>query len=430
MHNVWLVIRREYLERVRTRAFLLFTLLIPVFMYAIIILPSKLMTMKPSGTRHVVVVSSDPNLGQRVATEIVEHKPDQDSKDDEKSDDDAIAPKYGATVETSNTEQTLAKLTHEIDTGALDGYVVLPDDIVTTRKFTYYTKNASDFVETETMRNAVRLALTRSAMASAGLDDKQVKELLRSVKVDTLRVEKGKVSKGGGLMAFLLPITLMMMIYMTLIIYGVAVMRSVIEEKTSRVVEVLLSSVSAKELMAGKILGVGAVGLTQMLIWATAGVLIGSPGFIAAKSMMKDVHLPFAVVVSFPFFFLLGYLLYSSMYAAVGAMVNSDEEAQQMQWPVLAPLISCAVFASMVVRTPNSPLAQALSLFPLTSPIIMFVRITVGPPPLWQIALSIALLMLTIYGMVWLCSRIYRVGILMYGKRPTLPEILKWIKYA
>jgi ABC-2 type transport system permease protein len=158
--------------------------------------------------------------------------------------------------------------------------------------------------------------------------------------------------------------------------------------------------------------------------------VIGSPIFVAAKSMMKDVHLPLAVVVAFPVFFVLGYLLYSSMYAAVGAMVNSDEEAQQMQWPVLAPLISCAVFASMVVRTPDSPLAMALSMFPLTAPIIMFVRITVATPPAWQIALSVSLLVATIYGMVWLCSRIYRVGILMYGKRPTLPEILKWIKFA
>lgn len=231
-------------------------------------------------------------------------------------------------------------------------------------------------------------------------------------------------------MSFFLPLTLMMMIYMTVIIYGVAVMRSVIEEKTSRVVEVLLSSVSSMELMAGKILGVGAVGLTQVLIWASFGAVIGSPMIMAAKSMMKDVHLPVAVIIAFPVFFVLGYLLYSTMYAAVGAMVNSDEEAQQMQWPVLAPLVSCAVFASMVIRTPNSPFAQALSIFPLTSPIIMFVRITVATPPTWQIALSVGLLIATIYGMVALCSRIYRVGILMYGKRPTLPEILKWIKYA
>jgi ABC-2 type transport system permease protein len=267
-------------------------------------------------------------------------------------------------------------------------------------------------------------------MAKVGVQEKQVEELLKGVDIDTLRVEKGKVSSSGGMTSFFLPLMLMMMIYMTVIIYGVAVMRSVIEEKTSRVVEVLLSSVSSMQLMAGKILGVGAVGLTQVVIWATAGAVIGSPMIVAAKSMMKDVHLPAAVIIAFPTFFVLGYLLYSTMYAAVGAMVNSDEEAQQMQWPVLAPLVSCAVFASMVIRTPNSPFAQALSIFPLTSPIIMFVRITVATPPAWQIALSLTLLIATIYGMVSLCSRIYRVGILMYGKRPTLPEILKWIKYA
>jgi ABC-2 type transport system permease protein len=426
MHNVWLIIRREYLERVRSKAFVAFTLLIPLFMYAVIILPSKLMTMKPSGMRHVMIVSENADLAERVATEVSNKKDDKSAPRDE----DTIAPKYSVGVEASLTDATREKLNSQIDAGTLDGFVWLPQDVVSTRKFMYYTKNASDFVETETMRNAVRLALTRTALAKAGVNEPQVQELLRNVDVDTLRVEKGKVSKSGGLMAFLLPMTLMMMIYMTVIIYGVAVMRSVIEEKTSRVVEVLLSSVSAKELMAGKLLGVGSVGLTQMLIWVTCGAVIGSPAVMAAKSMMKDLALPWPVMMAFPLFFVLGYLLYSSMYAAVGAMVNSDEEAQQMQWPVVLPLVSCAVFASMVIRTPDTPLAFGLSMFPLTSPIIMFLRITVNTPPAWQIALSVSILIATIYAMVWLCSRIYRVGILMYGKRPTLPEILKWIKYA
>jgi ABC-2 type transport system permease protein len=372
-------------------------------------------------------VSGNADFAQRVVKELTEKKEDKNEK---KDNEDLVAPKYTATVEPSLTDETRKKLNAQIDAGTLDGYLWLEPDVTTTRKFKYYTKNASDFVETEAMRGAVRLALTRTGLANAGVHENQVEELLREVDIDTLRVEKGKVSSSGGMMGFFLPLVLMMMIYMTVIIYGVAVMRSVIEEKTSRVVEVLLSSVSSMELMAGKILGVGAVGLTQVLIWATFGALIGSPMIMAAKSMMKDVHLPIAVIVAFPTFFVLGYLLYSTMYAAVGAMVNSDEEAQQMQWPVLAPLVSCAVFASMVIRTPNSPLAQALSLFPLTSPIIMFVRITVATPPTWQIALSVGLLVATIYGMVSLCSRIYRVGILMYGKRPTLPEILKWIKYA
>jgi len=222
----------------------------------------------------------------------------------------------------------------------------------------------------------------------------------------------------------------MFMIYMTVIIYGVAVMRSVIEEKTSRVVEVLLSSVRPMELMAGKIIGVGAVGLTQMLIWCTCIAALGTPGFVAAKSYLKDVQIPAPVFILFPIFFLLGYLLYAALYAAVGAMVNSDEEAQQVQWPVLLPLIACTAFASAVIRQPNGQLAFWLSLFPLTSPIIMFVRVASQMPPLWQVLLSIAILIATIYAVVFICARIYRVGILMYGKRPTLPEIIKWIKYA
>jgi ABC-2 type transport system permease protein len=146
--------------------------------------------------------------------------------------------------------------------------------------------------------------------------------------------------------------------------------------------------------------------------------------------MLKDLHIQPVVYICLPIFFLLGYLLYSTMYAAVGAMVNSEEEAQQLQWPVMMPLILCSVFASAVIRDPNTPLAFWTSIFPLTAPILMFVRIAVQTPPLWQILLSITLQVLAICGMVWVCARIYRVGILMYGKRPTLPEILKWIKYA
>ncbi len=428
MRNTWLVIRREYIERVRSRAFLIFTLLVPALMYAIIVLPSKLMSMKPAGERHVVVVTSDKDFGERVAALVQAGRP-QEEKSATKNED-AMVSSYKASVDTDNSDAHLQQLNQLISSDQLDGYLLLPSDVETSRKFAYYTKNASDFIETETMRSAVRNALTRAELSKAGVGEDRVQSIMKSVDVDTLRVDKGKVSKSGGLMAFLFPMVMMMMIYMTVIIYGVSVMRSVIEEKTSRVIEVLLSSVSSKELMIGKIIGVGAVGLTQMLIWALSGAALGTGVIAAARSMMKDVALPIPVVVAFPVFFLLGYLLYSSMYAALGAMVNSDEEAQQMQWPVVMPLVLCAVFASMVIRQPQSPLAFWLSMFPMTAPIIMFVRISVQMPPMWQIATSIGLLVATIYGIMWLSSRIYRVGILMYGKRPTLPEIVKWVKYS
>jgi ABC-2 type transport system permease protein len=188
------------------------------------------------------------------------------------------------------------------------------------------------------------------------------------------------------------------------------------------------------QLMAGKIIGVGAVGLTQIGIWTAAGSILGTGSSAIARQVvgdsMKDAHVSTSALFLFPVFFILGYATYACLYAAIGAMVNSDEEAQQMQFPVTLPLILCMVFATAIIRDPNTPLAFWLSMFPLTSPIIMFVRATIDMPPVWQVALSIGISLASLYGLVWLTSRIYRVGILMYGKRPTLPEILKWIRYA
>ena len=219
---------------------------------------------------------------------------------------------------------------------------------------------------------------------------------------------------------------------MTVLIYGINVMRSVIEEKSSRVLEVLLGSVSPMQLMAGKIIGVGAVGLTQIFLWAAAGVLLGGHGAShhLLGGVLEGARLATPVLVLFPVFFLLGYATYACLYAAIGAMVNSDDEAAQFQFPVTLPLLLCMVFSTAIIGDPNSPLAFWLSLFPLTSPIIMFVRVSVSTPPSWQLALSIGLSLFSLYGLVWLSSRIYRVGILMYGKRPTVAEILKWLRYA
>jgi len=205
----------------------------------------------------------------------------------------------------------------------------------------------------------------------------------------------------------------------------------VLEEKTSRVFEVLLSSVRPMELMAGKILGVAAVGLTQFAIWFVMFSAAG--GYIsmaAAKFELGSLSVPPSLLVYFAIFFVLGYLLFSSMYAAVGAASNSDQEAQQMQLLILPFILVPIISMNMVIRNPSGAAAQGMSLFPLFTPILMFMRICVEAPPFPEIALSIALLALTTMGMMWLCGRIYRVGILMYGKRPTLPELVRWIQMS
>src|SRR5262249_4810723 len=205
---------------------------------------------------------------------------------------------------------------------------------------------------------------------------------------------------------------------------------AVLDEKTSRIMEVMLSTATPNQMMVGKILGVGAVGLTQIAIWALAAAL-SSLGLLAGSDALKGV-ISVRLLAYFPVFFLLGYALYSTMYAAIGALVNSEQETQQLQFLVAMPLILSVIVLVQVLQHPESPLGFWASFFPFTSPLIMFARIALAtdPVPPWQIAISLALLVATIYGLIVLCGRIYRIGILMYGKKPTLPEIVKWIKYA
>ncbi len=433
MRNVLLILRREYLVRVRSKMFVFLTIFMPLFMAAIIVLPAK-MAMKSSGARHVVVVSPNAALGEAVKQELTSPQTNDDEEDGQHGNKvRANVIDFVVSVESAPTEARRAQLTGQLRQGALDGFVWLEKDVFTTRKATYYSRNRGDFIESSVVNRALRAALSQQEMISHGLPAAEAKALLGPVTLDAVHIGKEGEDKSGGLGAYLLPFFLMLAIYMTVFLYGISVMRSVIEEKSSRVVEVLLGAVTPMQLMAGKILGVGAVGLTQVGIWLGCGMLLGGGGMAAAGPVlgeMKNAHVPTLALVLMPAFFLLGYLTYACLYAAIGAMCNSDEEAQQLQFPVTLPLVMCMVIAMRLIRDPDSPLAFWLSMFPLTSPLVMFVRVCLNPPPAWQIALSLGLSVAALWGCIWLTARIYRVGILMYGKRPTLPEILKWIRYA
>jgi ABC-2 type transport system permease protein len=220
-----------------------------------------------------------------------------------------------------------------------------------------------------------------------------------------------------------------MMLYGGLLMWGQAVMTSVIEEKTSRVVEVMASGVPCTTLLFGKLLGVGSAGLTQFLVWSLSlfVVSLASAGAIGSFALPEITPL---MLVSFVVFFLLGYLFYASLYAAIGSAVNTVQEAQSLVFPVMLPIILAMVCWPAVLAAPDGPLAFTVSMIPGMSPLIMFLRIVVLTPPIWQILLSIALLVLGILGVVWIAARVYRVGILMYGKRPTFPELMRWVRRA
>ena len=414
MHKTFLILKREYLERVKTKAFLVSTILLPAMMAALMLLPSKMATMKSGGIKRVVVASPDRAFAEAVETQLTK------SKD----------PRYAVELDTHSGDAEKTALRARLEGGAIDGFLWATPEAIQSRNISYFTRDTNDFIEGAALQSALKMSLLLRLLEQRGVASPDVDSLMQDVHLDLVKVKGGKESRGNGAMIFLAAIVLAMMLYMTLLIYGISVMRSVLEEKNSRVLEVMLSSVTSKQLMAGKVIGVGAVGLTQVAIWVVAALALAAPGLLAAQPVLAKLDFPLMTLPAFAVFFVLGYLLYSTMYAALGAMVNSEQEAQQFQLFVTLPIVIPTMLMAYVIRQPNAPLSFWTSLVPFFSPILMYLRVVVQTPPLWQVLLSIALLMATVYGLLIVCSRIYRVGILMYGKRPTLPEILKWLKYA
>jgi len=257
---------------------------------------------------------------------------------------------------------------------------------------------------------------------------------VRGVDVTLVKVTKGGEIEEKG-QTFLTAMIMVMVLYMTLLVYGLMTLRSVLEEKTTRIVEVLVSSLRPFQLLTGKLLGVAAVGFTQYLIWTISGALLVSYGASVAAafspgSSLPQIQFPLSMLVYLVVFYLAGYFLYAALYAAAGAMVSSDEEAQYVQLPMTLMIVVAFMLFGVIMHNPNSTLSIVLSLIPFFAPILMVMRIAIQTPPFWQIALSIGLMFLTTLGVLHVSAKIYRVGILMYGKRPSVVELLRWLRYT
>jgi ABC-2 type transport system permease protein len=428
MHNALLFARREYLETVRKKSFIVMTILLPAMMFGFTILPTMISSRHSGETQHLVVATSNPQFAEDVRDKFMQTT-DQD-KNAPKPRKQKIAQRaFDVQIDTNVTPQEEEVLTQRVNSHEIDGYLWAPADGLSERKISYRSRSSSDFDTQGALGSAVRDALLRQSFRNHGASPSEIVAALKPVDIDTKKIENGKITDSSGLALFFTALLLMILLYVTILMYGMSVMRSVLEEKNSRIFEVLLSTATAKELMAGKILGTGAVGLTQIGIWT----LVAVPFAAQSLSMFgENFHLNLSLtnMIFFGVFFILGFLLYSALGAALGSSVNSEQEAQQLQFVIMMPLIVSVIFMTPVIQQPHSTLATVLSLIPFCTPLLMYVRILVETPPAWQIALSVVLLLGTIYAMLSICSRIYRIGILMYGKRPTLPEMLKWMKYA
>jgi ABC-2 type transport system permease protein len=414
--RVFAVARREYLERVRSKAFLISTILGPTLLAAFMIAP-VLLSRQRGRALHVAVLDASGVLGAEVGDSLARRK-----VEGQKRFVVEVAPP-------GSVEGVRAALQERVVAGSLDGYLYLSKDALERSAAEYYGKNVSNMMDLQLMNKAVEEALVSRRLARDGLDPERVRSLTRAVHLKTSRVTARGAREDRGA-SFMLSLVLMMLLYTTLAIWGAAMMNGVLEEKTNRVVEVVVSSLPASRLFAGKLVGVGAAGLTQFMVWAAclaAVSAVGAAGMGAAGALPE---LSPGLLVAFVLFFLLGYFLYGAMYASIGAAVNTAQEAQGLVFFAMTPLFLSVVFWPMVLSSPDSTFSVVLSLVPFFAPLLMFLRMTAVSPPLWQVALSMALMLATIAAVTWASARIYRVGILMYGKRPTFPEILRWISVS
>ena len=440
MAKLWVVIKREYLERVRSKWFIFMTVFGPVFFAVILIVPNY-MTMRGLKEAQVsnihIIDATDRGLGQRVADRL---KYQQENSPLSKLPGGVIPPTVPSVVETvspsmlSRAESLATKLVMGKEA---QGYLVLDSLTIVAQKARYAGRNATSVGQMVLIETAVRQSLMASRMQNAGIAPARIDSITR-VKVDLATERIDERGRGGsGLVSAIFGIVIAFLLYMMIMLYGQNVLRGVLEEKMTRVAEVVMASVKPDTLLAGKILGVGAVGLTQQLIWFGSAAAFITYGAVVGKAMglpeMQNVTLPTIsapLFLALVFFFLLGYVLYSSMFAAVGAMVGSQEEAQQAAQPLVMALVASIIFAQPVMLNPTGKLATWLSLIPFTSPVIMPLRMSATQLPAVEIAGSLLCLALACWAAIWASARIYRVGLLMTGKRPNLKELARWIKYA
>ena len=418
MRRLWVLVRREYLERVRTKAFVIGTVLGPLLMGGLTVIPGLMMS-RGGKPLHIAVV----DVGGRLAAPVEAALARKELNGRKRFIVEPAGPGPLEEREKRHKEDVLS--------GRLDGYLVLPGDALAKSEASYYGKNVSNVVDLGLMDNAIEQTLIALRLNDAGVPPERVKEATRRLEMKRIRVSATGEREDRGA-STILALILLMILYATVLMWGQLLLTSVIEEKTSRVVEVMASAVPPFHLLMGKLLGVGAAGLTQFLVWALSlfAVSIGGAGMMAALGGGKLPEISPLLLVALVVYFLLGFLLYSALFAAVGASVNTSQEAQSLAFPVMMPLIVGVMMFPMVMQAPDSPPSVVLSLIPFFTPLLMFLRIAVLTPPVWQIALSIVLTGLTIAAVLWVAARIYRVGILMYGKRPTFPEILRWVRHS
>ncbi len=436
MNKILAVIRREFIERVRTKAFIFGTLVVPVLGGIVMGLPA-LLSKQESTTRGIVVLDgTGGSLGARVDSALaLERLPDS-------------APRYAVTVlpVTGGLEAARDSVIRLIGlregpAGAPSGLLILSEDGVESGKVAYYGSNVSSFQAMNSLERTLGPLVRNERLERLNADSAMKAAAALRVDLQTKKVTEGKLTGESGEASFLLAYIVDMFMYISLLLYGVQIMASVIEEKSSKIIEVLVSSMRPFELLMGKVIGVGAVGLVQLGIWAGTGLYLtkvlgrgvsAAAGTDAAQAAaqtgftMPTITSDLVVVILL--FFFLGFFMYSGLYAAIGSMCNTQQEAQQAATPVTMIIVVGMITMFSTINEPSGTLARVLTFIPFFTPLVVPVRYAISPLPVSEVAMGVAVMILGTIAIVWLGARIYRVGILSYGKRPGFKELWRWVR--
>lgn len=441
MNKMFAVIKREYLQAVRKKMFMFMTLFFPVLMAALFVVPIRMMAsgigdkkvavidgtggLRDSFSHHIEPVAQDPKkvLGGGQRTELPQSL-DVEYVDAHGQGDLKIA-----------SAPYLKRLNADKSSGRrLDSVLVIPTNAFegSDAKMTFYSSSSTDVISQERLGSVANRAIQRQRLTARGLDRAAVDTLTRQVPLDGVQLSKSGEQKKGGDANFIIGFIFAGLLIIPSFIYGLETMRGIVQEKSERIVEVLVSSMSPRQLLTGKIIGVAAIGLTQVTVWLTiiaaAGTFYAASALVAGFNVSQFIR-PM-VFVYFALFFILGYLTFVCIYAIAGAACNTDKEAQQLVAPIQMVMMVPWFVMFAIITNPDSSFAVALSLMPVYGPITMFVRTLVSEPPLWHVLLSIAVSIVTILVFFYVTAKIFRVGILSYGKRPTIPELWRWLKVA
>ncbi len=412
MSKAWMVARWEYIEKVKSKAFIISLIITPLLMVAMGVVPSLLALKEDSDSRVIGIIDHSGQL----TNDLNEFLAERYKLNNKKPNYVLLPIPFDGNLESSK-KQADRMIMNE----GIEGCLIIGRNILTDTLIEYRSQNVGNVKLTERLNRAVRDIVVEKKLRAEGLDPALVKKLTTSIDLKGIKLSKdGKEEEAGFESIFFTAYGFMMMMFILVLTSGQMLVRSMLEEKSNRVVEVLMSSCSSSELMAGKIIGLSGLGLTQIALWALLGAVMslkfGSLPITMSHSLLTFVY------------FLLGYVFYSAVFVTLGAPISTEQEAQQVTGYVTMILILPIMFAFAVLQNPNSMLAKVLSFIPLTTPTMMALRIPIQTPDTWELVATILILLLSSVGMMWIAGKIFRTTILLTGKRPGIVELIRIVR--